>query len=82
MADHNTEMRRLIDLMEQTNVSEAPMDIDPVKIMAQRLDQLEKILDAYDPEKFKNIMMENLKGLQKFEAKLIVLEKMIEAVEN
>ena len=82
MADPNTEMRRLIDLMEQTDVSEAPMDIDPVKIMAQRLDQLEKILDAYDPEKFKKIMMENLKGLQKFEAKLLVLEQMIEAVED
>ena len=63
-------------------VTEAPIDIDPVNIMAQRLDQLEKTLAAYDPEKFKNIMMENLKAIQKLEAYVMVLEKQIEASED
>lgn len=67
---------------ESDPVTEAPMDIDPVKIMAQRLDQLEQILDAYDPEKFKQIMSENLKAIQKLEAYVMVLEKQIEASED
>ena len=64
----STEIRKLAGLQE------APMDIDPVKIMAQRLDQLEKTLAAYDPEKFKNIMMENLKAIQKLEVFVLLLD--------
>ena len=75
-------MDNLNKIRKLSGLQEAPMDLDPVKIMAQRLDQLEKILDAYDPEKFKNIMMENLKAIQKLEAYVMVLEKQIEASED
>jgi len=67
---------------ESDSVTEAPMNVDPIQLVMQRLDQLEQVLDAYDPEKFKKIMAENLKAIQKLEAYVMLLEKQIEASED
>ena len=67
---------------ESDSVTEAPMNLDPIQLVMQRLDQLEQVLDAYDPEKFKKIMAENLKAIQKLEAYVMLLEKQIEASED
>ena len=39
-------MDNLNKIRKLAGLQEAPMDLDPVKIMAQRLDQLEKIQDG------------------------------------
>jgi len=67
---------------ESDDIVEAPMNLDPIQLVMQRLDQLEQVLEAYDPEKFKQIMAENLKAIQKLEAYVMVLEKQIEASED